>query len=74
MSRRPQQPGQSRTPFTRIGPRPPPLPALTDEAVVQIQQLLCDWLLWFSSAYAEQIQRSRQPWAAPARHHIDDPF
>jgi hypothetical protein len=37
--------GQSLTPPVRIVPRPPPQPALTDEAADQIQQLLRDWLL-----------------------------
>ncbi|MFM0388820.1 hypothetical protein [Paraburkholderia dipogonis] len=73
-NRRHKHPGQSRTPPIRIVPRPPPLPALTDEAAAQIQQLLSDWLLWFSCAYGDQIQRCKQPWAAPVRHHIDDPF
>jgi hypothetical protein len=62
-----------------IAPRPPALPELSDEAAAQIQQLLCDWLLWFSAAYGEPIRRCNEPWAAPpreppSRHRIDDPF
>ncbi|BCG05701.1 hypothetical protein PPGU19_102690 (plasmid) [Paraburkholderia sp. PGU19] len=62
-----------------IMPRPPALPEMSDEAAAQIQQLLCDWLLWFSAAYGEQIRRCNEPWAAPRReppspHRIDDPF
>jgi hypothetical protein len=60
-------------------PRPLALPEMSDEAAAQIQQLLCDWLLWFSAAYGEQIRRCNEPWAAPpreppSRHRIDDPF
>ena len=59
----------------KIMPRPPPLPEMSDEAAAQIQQLLCDWLLWFSAAYSEQIRRCNEPWAAPPPpHRIDDPF
>ncbi|MFP3558484.1 hypothetical protein SB861_48655 [Paraburkholderia sp. SIMBA_049] len=63
----------------KIMPRPPALPELSDEAAAQIQQLLCDWLLWFSAAYSEQIRRCNEPWAAPPReppslHRIDAPF
>ena len=62
----------------RIMPRPPALPELTDGAAVQIQQLLCDWLLWFSAAYGERIRRRNEPWAppreAPPPERIDDPF
>jgi len=63
----------------KIMSRPPPLPEMSDEAAAQIQQLLCDWLLWFSAAYGEQIRRCNEPWAAPpreppSRHRIDDPF
>jgi hypothetical protein len=44
-----------------------------------LNQLLCDWLLWFCAAYREQIRRCNEPWAAPpreppSRHRIDDPF
>lgn len=63
----------------RITSRPPALPELTDNAAAQIQQLLCDWLLWFSAAYGEQIRRCNEPWAVPPRepppgHRIADPF
>ncbi len=77
MTKRRQRTQASRT-QPQIALRPPALPAMSDEAAAQIQQLLCEWLLWFSAAYSEQIRRCNEPWASsrepPARHHIDDPF
>ena len=78
MSKRRNHAKTSRTAPTFM-PSPPALPELTDEAAAQIQRLLCDWLLWFSAAYGEQIRRCNEPWTAPPREppprrRIDDPF